>query len=185
MRNPVTARVLAVPTVAVLALGLLAGCGGSGGKDSGVASVSGGKSSASSDGGGGSKSNAAQAQQFVDCMRNNGVDMDDPDPKTGQLDLQSLKGTGGGADMQKLNKAMTACRDKAPQQLRKKADTKPDPEQLQKFVDCMRKNGVDLNDPGPDGLDDNDLSKAQADPDFQKATSACRDYLTAAMGGGK
>ncbi|UNM16640.1 hypothetical protein J4032_21110 [Streptomyces formicae] len=172
----------------MLATVLLAGCGGSDGGGSDVASVKDASAAAedggSSGSGSGGKSDAEQAQEFVDCMRANGVDMEDPDPATGKLNLGAAMGPG--ADPQAMRKAMEACRDTMPQALKDKAAEKPDAQELEslkKFAACMRENGVDIEDPGPEGLDRGNLDTS--DPDFQKALDACRELLTGATGGGR
>lgn len=176
-------RVLAVPVAAVLAVGSLAACGGEdGGGESEVASVSDGKPSRDGDGGA-KRSNAEQAQRFVDCMRDNGVEMEDPDPKTGELSRPDVM-PGGGTDIDKLRKAMRECRDEVPQDLRDRADRKPDAKQLKsmkKFAACMRDHGVAMEDPGPEGLDRDAI--LTDDPDFRDAMEKCRGKLTGAMGG--
>ncbi|WP_255949982.1 hypothetical protein [Streptomyces odontomachi] len=176
MRSTTTIRGVTATVAAVLAAVLLAGCGGSG-DGSGVASVSGDKGSAAS--GTGGKDDVAQAQEFVDCMRKQGVEMEDPDPETGKLNLRQF--IGGGADMDKLRAGMDACRDSMPQSLKDKSDQQSDPETLGKFAACMRKNGVDVADPGPDGLDKDNLHTE--DPDFPAALDNCRDLLTGKGGG--
>ncbi|CAL9279547.1 hypothetical protein SUDANB135_00173 [Streptomyces sp. SudanB135_2055] len=181
MRTPFTARAWAVPAAAVVAIGLLSGCGGSDDSSAKVATVSSGAATAGNgagSAGSGDTSNVKQAQKFVDCMRKNGVEMEDPDPQTGELNFQDL--TGGGAKSTEMSKAMDVCRDKMPQSMQDQKDN-IDQESLQKFATCMRKNGVDVADPGPDGLDRDSMN--QDDPDFQKAMDACRDNLGARSGG--
>lgn len=159
-------------------MGLLAGCGGSGGGDDPqVASAGKGGTSATS---GTKKSNAEQAQAFVDCMRANGVTMEDPDPETGKLNLQQFAGSG--ADTTKLKKGLDACRDKMPQSIQVRSDQPLTPEQLdaqKQFAECMRHNGVDMDDPGPDGLDKQAILNGQKD---QAAMTKCRDKLAGAFG---
>ncbi|MEU2432150.1 hypothetical protein ABZ611_22050 [Streptomyces sp. NPDC007861] len=186
IRRALTARAVAVPVGTVLTAVLLAGCGGSDGGGSGVASVEDANAAGDggSGGGGGGKSDAQQAQEFVGCMRANGVDMEDPDPATGKLNLGAAMGPG--ADPQAMRKAVEACRDKMPQALKDKAAEKPDAQELEnlkRFAACMRENGVDMEDPGPEGLDRGNLDTS--DPDFQKALDACREHLTGATGGGR
>jgi uncharacterized protein YceK len=52
-------------------------------------------------------------------------------------------------------------------------------EQMQKFAKCMRDNGVDMPDPGPDGGlgQGADSGIDRNSPTFQKAAEACRQYL--------
>ncbi|MCP3818246.1 hypothetical protein NLX86_08995 [Streptomyces sp. A3M-1-3] len=182
MRSALKARVLTLPAAAIVAMGLMTGCGGSGSDSSTVASVNG--EGGSSGGGGSDKSDAEQSQEFVNCMRDNGVDMEDPDPETGQLDLQSVMG--GGADSEALRTAMEACRDKAPQAMKERGEGNPDAAQLEnmkKFAACMRENGVDMDDPGPEGLDRDSMN--MSDPNFQDAMGECSEFLGGMMGGQK
>ncbi|WP_455355224.1 hypothetical protein [Streptomyces sp. SYSU K217416] len=179
MRRALVARALTVPAAVLLGTSMLAGCGGSDGGGSNVASVNG---EGGSSGGGADKSSAEQSQEFVNCMRENGVDMEDPDPETGKLDMQSVMGGGAGSDA--LRKAMEACRDKAPQSMKDRGNQNPDAKQLEnmkKFAACMRENGVDMDDPGPEGFDQGSMN--MSDPNFQDAMGECREYLSGMMGG--
>lgn len=181
MRGALKLRALTLPAAAIAAMGLLTACGGSESGTSKVASVSG--EGATSDGGS-DKSDAEQSQAFVGCMRENGVDMEDPDPETGKLNLQSVMG--GGANTDALRKAMEACRDKAPQAMKDRGGQgNPDAAQLEnmkKFAACMRENGVDMDDPGPEGFDRGAMN--MSDPKFQDAMGECREFL-GGMGGPK
>ncbi|MGW8888718.1 hypothetical protein [Streptomyces sp. NPDC055749] len=182
MRSALKARVLTLPAAAIVAMGLLTACGGSDGDSSKVASVNG--EGGSSGGGGSEKSDAEQSQAFVTCMRDNGVDMEDPDPETGQLDMQSVMG--GGANSEALRTAMEACRDKAPQAMKDRQGGQGNPdaaqlEDMKKFAACMRENGVDMDDPGPEGLDRESMN--MSDPNFQDAMGECREFLGGMMGG--
>ncbi|MER7176565.1 hypothetical protein [Streptomyces mesophilus] len=175
--KPMKRTTLAARAAALLVAALLlSGCGGSD-EGSQVASVNDAKSPSAA----GKADEAEQAQEFVTCMRDNGVEMADPDPATGKLDLEGV--VGGGADRETLTKAMDACRDKAPQSLQD-VGGKPDAEQLEamkKLAACMRKNGVEMADPGPEGFEQGSLTVD--DPDFEKAMDACRDLLGAIRGG--
>lgn len=186
-------RMRAVPAAALLAAltvsatGLLAGCGSGGDDSSEVASVDdrasdGDKGGSGGDGSGGDDAggdDAAQAQEFVDCMRANGIEMEDPDPQTGKLNLQEI--VGGGADREALSEGLDACRDVAPQSLQDAGEAEQDPEALQEFTDCMRDNGVAMEDPGPEGIDPEAMPTADAD--YQSALDTCRDKLVTGSGG--
>lgn len=51
-------------------------------------------------------------------------------------------------------------------------------EQSQKFAKCMRDNGINVPDPGPDGFGDWDRSELDpASPAFRKAMEACQSVL--------
>jgi hypothetical protein len=165
--------------IAVLAAALLitlAGCGSSGGDD-GVASAGGTSTAASGD----DASEEEQAFEFVDCMREHGVDLPDPEPDgkggyklgLGQVDR----------DDPALTPALQACRDLLPDRVR---DTLNDPEvqdQLREFAKCMREHGIDIPDPDPNGGFGGDIGKIDRDsPAFQKAAKACEDKLPQAAG---
>ncbi len=173
MRRTLMIRALAVPATAVLALGLLTGCGSSGDETSQVASVGDGTSAAP----GADRSDAEQSQEFVDCVREHGVAMEDPDPETGELNRGSV--TGGGVDTEKLQEVMTACRDLMPQSLA--TERQFDQEEARKFAGCMREQGVDMEDPGPEGFDDS-VREQRDDPGFQDAMEQCRDTMPAGSG---
>ena len=86
--------------------------------------------------------------RFARCMRENGVDVPDPEPGTGGRMGIPLD---GGVDVEAVQEARKACEEFAP------AGTGPgavDPEvqdRMRDFAKCMRENGVDVPDPGPGG----------------------------------
>lgn len=163
--------------LAVCSTGLLAGCGSGGDDGSQVATVEDGKSGGAKDDS--DDDDAAQAQEFVDCMRANGIEMEDPDPQTGKLNLEEI--VGGGADRKALSEGLDACRDVAPQSLQDAGESKQNPEALQEFTDCMRDNGVAMEDPGPEGIDPQAMPTEDAD--YQSALDTCRDKLVVGSGG--
>ncbi|MFG2085334.1 MULTISPECIES: hypothetical protein [unclassified Spirillospora] len=162
-----------------LALALtMSGCGsGDGdGDGSGVASAGGGKQGAAA-GDGEKRSREEMGVKFAQCMREHGVDMEDPKPGQGIR----LKHKG---DKVVMDKAMTACRKYDPQA---NATGAPDPEQQErgrKFAECMRRNGVEkFPDPKP-GQRGIMIDKRTVgdDPDLEPAQRKCQDVL---QGGGK
>ncbi|WP_405922685.1 hypothetical protein [Streptomyces sp. NBC_00035] len=181
MSRTISSRVYALSVAALLASGALVGCGGSDDDKTDIASVNDEPSSSASDGSGKKKSNAEQAQEFVDCMRKNGVNVVDPDPVTGNIDFQDIMASG--ADMPTLQTAVGACQDKAPQGLMEHQTQKPNAEQLadmKKFAACMREEGVEMDDPGPDGFEN--TRELMNDPNFQDGMKKCRDYLNSLSG---
>ncbi|GAB2745514.1 hypothetical protein [Amycolatopsis magusensis] len=110
--------------------------------------------------------------KFAQCMRENGVDMPDPEPGKGvQLKLD------GKIPKEVVDKAQEACRQYSPQ-----ANGKANPqlqENARKFAECMRANGVEAfadPDPNQGGIR---IDKKQAeDPDFEKAQEACKDLMS-------
>ncbi|WP_121437720.1 hypothetical protein [Actinomadura pelletieri] len=105
-------------------------------------------------------------------MRRNGVDL--PDPGSGELEAMRL---GKGVDPKKLEAALHKCRPWL--QAGGKFPDLEDPkvrDRYVKFAQCMRKNGVNLPDPGPDGR----LKFPSGGIDqgaFEKAREACKAHL--------
>lgn len=119
-----------------------------------------------------------QALKFVQCMRENGIDMPDPGPD-GRLRFQSK-----GGDQAKMQKAQEACRQYAPSM----TDGQQDPKQLERmreFTKCMREHGVDMPDPDPNNPGMIKLDKGMADEDtLEAAQEACSDILQGSPPGG-
>ncbi|MEU4447175.1 hypothetical protein AB0K14_37510 [Actinosynnema sp. NPDC050801] len=123
-------------------------------------------------------SSAAMSQEdrlreFARCMRDNGVDVPDPEPG-------GKPGGFGKVDRTDpdFERAREACRELLPGG----GDlSKLDPEQLDRlreFTRCMRDNGVDVPDPDPNGGKMSGLGKVDRDsPAFRAALDACRDKL--------
>lgn len=57
-------------------------------------------------------------------------------------------------------------------------------EQALKYVECMRKNGVDMPDPGPNGSIQMKMEKADQ-AKMEKAQEACRQYAPSKLSGGQ
>ncbi|RKS71743.1 hypothetical protein BZB76_4550 [Actinomadura pelletieri DSM 43383] len=172
-------RILAALPVA-LTLALTAGCGGDDGGE-GVASAEGTKDAGTkgtgtkggATGGGTKLSRDEMGVKFAQCMRENGVHMDDPKP--GEPVRLMIK------DVPKatVDKAMETCRQYNPQA---NATGAPDPAQQErgrKFAECMRRNGVEkFPDPKP-GQRGIMIDKRTVgdDPDLESAQRACQDVL--------
>jgi hypothetical protein len=158
--------------LAALLLGLmlvLAGCGSDGGSDGDVASATGKDSKDSKKDSDGTSKEDRQAQglKFAKCMREHGVEMEDP--KGGRITVKS-----GPGDQANMQKAQEACQKYLPQI--SEADRKKGNENALKYSQCMRKNGVEeFPDPENGGLRINEgIAK---DPDFKKAEEACRKLM--------
>jgi hypothetical protein len=146
-----------VPAVALLCAFAVAACGKKSGDGIATANQNGAKSSAAAV----SSDPQERMRQFTQCMRDNGIDMQDaqigdnggfsvqvgPSPGAAPADGQP-----GKEDMEKMHKAMEACQQYAPNggEL-----GKPDPqmqEKLREFAKCMRDNGVEnFPDPSEEG----------------------------------
>jgi hypothetical protein len=122
------------------------------------------------------------ALDFAKCMRENGVDMEDPKPDGGVL-LRA--GPGSGNDPETVRKAEEACR----KHMEKVEPPEISEEQEQefkeralKFARCMREQGIDMPDPtfGEDGRMTQRLEGGSGlnpeDPRFREATEACSKY---------
>ncbi|MDG4822197.1 hypothetical protein O7635_10065 [Asanoa sp. WMMD1127] len=156
-----------VPLLLVLGLGLAA-CD-SGKTTPGVATAGGATPTASA---GAAASDEERGRAFAACMRDNGVDMPDPQPgaKTG-IELDKL-------DKDKVLDAVDACREFMPGGGK---DVKLNPDQLEKqreLAVCMRANGVpDFPDPDPAGATVREYILDKHDDDVLAALEKCRDVL--------
>ncbi|GAA4016261.1 hypothetical protein GCM10022247_44120 [Allokutzneria multivorans] len=140
-----TLRLAGVSAVLMSAL-VLAGCSGT--PDNKVASLGGdkGKTAEQSDADV-PKDPKERMLKFAKCMRDNGVDM--PDPEFGEGGSSITLGQGD-VDRDKFEKANKACEKYSGAKDFNPNDPKFKEEQL-KFAKCMRDNGVDMPDPGADG----------------------------------
>lgn len=144
-------RIVATAT-AVLALGLLSACS-SQDTDPKVASVSESPGQSTRDNTAGGDGDGAvdmdALRKYAKCMRDNGVEMSDPQQQgDGAIVLPQVEGTG---DSAKEQKAQEACKDLLPNG---GEPAKPNPEELdeqREFAKCMREHGVDMPDPDPNG----------------------------------
>ena len=152
---------------------LLTGCG-SEAPDNQVASGTGDQAQATAPSSApASLSRDEMAIKFTQCLREQGLNVPDPEPGKGPM-LKFDKNSG--VTQQKVQEAMDACKQYNPQ-----GEGGPNPQQEEtgrKFAECMRKNGVEkFPDPKPGqrgiiigpGVGD--------DPDFQKAQEACQPIL--------
>ncbi|MEO3750679.1 hypothetical protein [Streptomyces sp. B6B3] len=163
---------LVVP-VALLVVSLTA-CGGDGGEDSAAGT--------GAEGGGDSQISVEDTLPWYDCMRENGVDVPDPDP-----DMPGIRLPEGGEDDPEVQAAVEACQEHMPGGGPGAQEVDAEGlESLRAFTACMRENGVDMADPDstgalsmPEGVDPNG-------PEFQDAIGECQELLagTPVMFGG-
>ncbi|MFC7220526.1 hypothetical protein ACFQLX_20530 [Streptomyces polyrhachis] len=162
MRIRTRAALAALPVALTLAL---AGCGSDGGGDDGVASAGDGRKdpkAAASPG----LSRDEMLVKLAQCLREHGVDVEDPKPGEGL----AVPVDGGG--QAKVDTAMEACRAFEPP-APSDEDNAKEREQMLTFARCMRENGVEsFKDPKPgEGVD---LGPEQAqDPDLKAAEKKC------------
>jgi hypothetical protein len=177
---------VAAPLLLALALGTLAGCGGS---DSGpgIATVA-GAAGQSSPTPGASADNQARMLQFAQCMRDHGQNVPDPDPNDGGgIKIVRSQGPDGPAiskDDAGFQAAMQACRQYLPNGGAPPSLSPEEQDQLRQFAQCMREHGVDMPDPDPNGgmlvrRTEGPGSKPDLvkDPEFEAAHEACKDKL--------
>ncbi|WP_173074422.1 hypothetical protein [Phytohabitans rumicis] len=124
---------------------------------------------------GGNGSVAASAQtdltKYAQCMRAEGVQLDDPSPDGSlRVPAELEQSAGYRAAYEKCRKLLPAAPVPDTQQPAAK-------EKLAEFAQCMRTNGVTAY-PDPSGGDNSAAYlKAQEDPDYKKAYEACTDII--------
>ena len=163
--------------VATIALGLvIAGCGGGSSEED---------------------DRAAQRERFEDaqvkfaqCMREQGIDM--PDPEGGRIELRA--GGPGGPSPQKVEAAQEKC-----QPILEEAGGPPElsdedraefEQQALAFARCMRQQGIDMPDPEFEGggrmrqrMGEGGLRRGPEDPRFREAEEKCREFQPEPPGG--
>lgn len=165
-------NLLVALVVALCATGLGA-CGGGSGTDS-----------VSASGGGSDRAAREEAGlEFAQCMREHGVEMEDPDPDRGGIEIPGDPGDPLTRD------ALAACDrtlDKVAQ------DVSPEEDEAFRegwlaFTQCMRDHGIDLADPQFQGAGKVILGIAGVDttsPAFEAAKRACIDQAPPSNGFG-
>jgi hypothetical protein len=171
----------------------LSGCSGSGKNNAGVASLSGAGSGAGSGSpttvAGGGKSVAQLYHQWADCMRQHGMQMNDPVVDAqGQINVD-IQGVNQDT-FQTANDACKALHTAAQNAARGgKPVEKPDPAKMLNFAKCMRAHGLpDFPDPTGGGLQIRSSPGSDLSPDnptFQNAQKACQSIIGAPKGGGR
>ncbi|MFJ2033001.1 hypothetical protein [Streptosporangium sp. NPDC087985] len=113
-----------------------------------------------------------QAQlRFAQCMRENGVDMADPDG-SGQIRLKAHKG-----EEAKTEKAMKQCQHFMEDAIGDQGAA-PDPkrrDEMIKYVQCMREQGIDIPDPDPNGRLRLKLPQG-GEQKMKAAEAACKEF---------
>ncbi|GAA4224056.1 hypothetical protein FHR32_003032 [Streptosporangium album] len=163
----------ALPLALTLAL---TGCGSDDAGGGTVASAGGEKKGDSGSSPAKSMNPDEMGVKFAQCMRENGVDMEDPEPGKGSR-LTLKKGA-------ESEKALEACREYNPQENGSaKADPKAE-ENGRKFAQCMRENGLEeFPDPQPGQRGIRVDRKIGEDPDFAKAQKNCQGIFSGGPGG--
>lgn len=124
----------------------LTACGSNGGGNEGVASLNGGDQKPSgqneqADTG----SDEDRMRAFAKCMRENGVDMEDPKPGGG-VAMRAA----GPDDADRMQKADEACKHLLPNGGKPKPLSPEELDKARQTAKCMREHGIDMPDPDPD-----------------------------------
>ena len=174
MRRLTRGVLVALPLALALAL---SGCGSDdGGSD--VASA-GGDGNQPAAGSSPSLSRDEMGVKFAQCMRENGIDLADPEPGKGVM----LK-VGPEVGKEAMDKAMEACREYNPMADGAAGANPQAEENGRKYASCMRENGVEaFPDPAPGQFGMRITPEIAEDPDFAKAQEQCQDILSGPAGG--
>jgi hypothetical protein len=166
-------RTLLAAAALVLAL-TSAGCGADEGDGSQVASGGGTQDPSAASSAPANLSQEEMGVKFAQCMRENGVNMDDPEPGGGiRLKLD------GKVPRETVDKAMEACRQYNPQAQSSPGSDPQAEERVRKFAECMRENGVEaFPDPKPGQRGIMLDRKMEQDPDFKTAQQACQNLVS-------
>jgi hypothetical protein len=168
-------RILVVPAALACLLTLTA-CGGD--KDEGVATAGGAAPTASASA---ALSKDEQGRKFAACMRENGVDMPDPEPG------EAMRAELAKVDKTKLQAAMAACQSLLPGGGEGKLLDPQQVEQLRALAKCMRENGVE-DFPEPDDTGklriEGNIAEMRESPQFKAAMEKCDDIFPNFKGGG-
>ncbi|HEX6683123.1 MAG TPA: hypothetical protein VF062_10025 [Candidatus Limnocylindrales bacterium] len=111
--------------------------------------------------------------KYAQCMRENGINMPDPEPgKPGIVRFDTSMGS-----PEKIRAAQEACREFAPSSGQGGQVDPARAEQLRKFAQCMRDNGVEKF-PDPEGGMMRMNQDVANDPDFNAAREKCsKEFL--------
>jgi hypothetical protein len=174
MRLKTRGALAALPLVLALSL---AGCGGDD-EGGGVASADGGRASSTAGATAGGDPRD-MGHKFAQCMRQNGVPMDDP--VDGRVQMKN----DGSIPRETFDKAQEACRKYSPGANMSPEQAQAAEERRRKHAECMRKNGVEkFPDPQPGQQGIRITGEVAEDPDLQQAEEKCQDLLGGRLGGG-
>lgn len=170
----------------IATLALVGGCAGEKDDGGGVATAGNGKASVST--GADEGDIAAQSAKFAQCMRDNGVDM--PDPQVdgdGRVTIGGPQAGGGPLDREKVEAAQSRCRQYLPNGGVPPKLSDEDLEKMRRFSQCMRENGYpDFPDPQPEGgIRIEGDKNGDMDPESQKwkdAHATCEQHMPVPRG---
>ncbi|SCL31824.1 hypothetical protein GA0074692_3184 [Micromonospora pallida] len=170
MRRRLTGVLLALPLV--VAFGL-AGCGGADQDGDGVATAGGDGARPTVDAA--ALSDDERRIRFTRCLREQGLDVADPAP--GQNGPRFKPGSD--VDRTKVQAALQACREFAPNGGQPRQLNADQVEQVRKLARCMRENGVpNFPDPDADGrIQPGKADIDRQDPVVRAAFDKCREVV--------
>ncbi len=173
MRRLTRVTLAALPLALAL---LLVGCGAEDDGGDGVASAGSGQTE-ETEASEPSLTPHEMGVKFAQCMRENGVDIDDPKPGEGiQMKLE-------GVDRATVEAAQEACREYSPQQNAGPEQQAEMAERGRQFAQCMRDNGVEaFQDPDPNQPGIRIDRSIADDPDFEAAQQTCQELLAPGSG---
>jgi hypothetical protein len=85
-----------------------------------------------------------QAVKFAQCMREHGIDMEDPKPGQGGFRIRAQEGSEA-----KMKEAQKACRALSPDQEGDGQMSAEELDRMTKLAQCLRRHGLDVKDPKP------------------------------------
>jgi hypothetical protein len=167
-------RMTAIVGVAMLAL---AACGEDSDDSGGVASISGDPGDSEGD----SATSEEEALEWARCMRDEGVDVPDPEvDEDGNVRMGRLQvGGGGGIDIDAFQAATEVCGEPPGREMSREDESEMQDAMLE-MVQCLRDKGYDMPDPqfeegGGVRMGGEDLNFDPEDPEFQEAQQECQE----------
>ncbi|GAA3192632.1 hypothetical protein [Nonomuraea roseoviolacea] len=158
---------------AVCAAAALTACAAEAPASDGVASAGGATASPGASAAATASLDPRSAQlKFAQCMREHGIEMDDPEPGGG-IRIKSKKGDE--AKMQEAQKACGHFMENAVGKLNGKMDPKARDQAL-KFAQCMREHGIDMKDPSTDGRIEISVRPGTPEEKVEAAHKACKEF---------
>ena len=164
--------------VAVLAVLALAGCAPA--SPAGVASLGDGGDSAGATPT--ATPNGGDSVKFAECMREQGIDMPNPDPDEQGFNITIPEGT----SKEEVDAAMEACKEFQPNGGEPMQLNAEQLAQMREFSECMREHGIEnFPDPSADGgimIESNPGDPNSIDPEsqeFKDAQAACESLAPA------
>jgi hypothetical protein len=164
-----SARRRYLDAVMVVALLVLSACSAAGGDS--VASAGGKADTTVNDTEQETLDEEAQALAFAACMRDNGVDM--PDPEPGQEGLfGAFHGLEQEHDRDTIEQALAACEDLLPR--RAHGDEHDlDDEAMLELAECLREQGIEV----PDNIFEGGALHGEEEDEARAAMEVCRDKV--------